>query len=54
MWSEGSQFSRISRPLERNDKLLDGLDKGLRCLQLVDDGLHVRFVVGVAYSKGKI
>ncbi len=47
MWSKGSKFAWISRPLERNDKFLDGLDKGLWRLQLVDDGLHVRFVIGV-------
>ena len=50
MRSEGRQLSGVTSPLERDDQLLNGLDEGLRRLQLVDDGLHVGLVVGVAYK----
>ncbi len=44
-------MTRISCPLVCNNKFLDGLEEGLRSLQLVDDGLHVGLVRGVAVQE---
>ena len=41
-----------SSPLKSDDEFLNGLQEGLRSLQLVDDALHVRLVQRVAVEKG--
>lgn len=52
MRPQSAQLSGISGPLQRDDELLHGLDKGLRRLQLVYDGLHVALVRDVAVEEG--
>ena len=45
--AQSAQLAGVPRPLQRYDQLLHALAEALRGLQLVDDALHVRLVLGV-------